>query len=268
MTRLLAGIVVLLLLSECRKSTVPEEEPAASADVPLTRGFPPDRTQVDAYLYSSQRNYLDSLYQIVVYAAFSDKKKNLWMGWNHIMNNYNNSVSGYLGTVNTGRVTYNNLQLQMNSPGQAPACFYNYTLNGVLFQPETKWLNDGYIKFKRLDVNLTGNSPKLNTGLLLSQYQIAHGEGITLPNPAYNVNADSCYMVIRGYSYGLPVYYKKLISPTDTLLQVNHRDISRLNSDWLTISFYCHNYFYQVLNDKTYLFELATISERGLYIVQ
>jgi hypothetical protein len=105
----------------------------------------------------------------------------------------------------------------------------------------------------------------MNTRVLPSYFIAVRGRGLIIPNAAKNVAADSVYLVITSPGSNGDRYLKKPVGANDDTIFISSRELVT-SSSWLQVAFHTRNYYYQVLNNKTYLFELGVVNQRGVWL--
>jgi len=253
------GLFSILLFSCTKEKRGIAQEILENSSMQL--GLPENNKKINGCLYACyKRNYTpgNAGTLLISHAAFTDPANGLMQGFDRF-NDYGFTV---WGNVDVGNVSFNTKALSKNL---SVSTLVYKTFISAQIQSEAIWASEGNRGFSALDI-------KVNRGFPLALPKTQVTDSISrasnfLFNPdEYFDNYDSLTLYLTdGFPNTKPIK-KSLVKG-----QVVNIPASEFSSFYPAVTqgsilLYAYNYSHQVINSKTYVFELSTKIVRSVYL--
>jgi hypothetical protein len=257
----------LLISFSCekKKTTTQDQSPITTE---LTSGFPSDLKKINGYFYAASRtnfNNFNTSYGVNLYATFGDAARSLLSGFNHYTDSEQNNffINKDRGNVNVGTISFNGRSFA--NPGGASYSQY-YNLNSANYS--SQWVTEGNGSFKPINLVVQRGFPAIVQPSSTNSFSVSLSNDFIVNFQSFISNYDSVSVKIS--SDGSSSFYaiQKTVSSNTSFIKFTSGELSSKLSTTtygnLIISAY--NYSNKTIEDKVYVFELASKLDMQIYI--
>jgi hypothetical protein len=262
MRNLCIGACLALLVVSCKKKDDKVATPPEPVNTELQPGLPEKSRSVNGYLFAiRQKNntYSYNTLTVKLYAAFNDPATNVIASYDHVSTDQAFFSGGQAGNIIVGTVQFGSTGMQPSNFGNR-AFYSTSTIKNDSDPVETFWAINGNKSFRPFIQDITRGFPQPGNTMNVSPILISLGQGYTFdPSAAGISNYDSLIVKINSSSN-----VTKRVG-RGTAVAFTSNDLSRFYAGgYATMLIAAFNYSHKTIEDKLYVFEMASSSLRSV----